>query len=251
MTRRHGARQGHQGDCPAVEAATRSALAWAGMITALATGAFLGLSCGLAPGPLLALLLAQTLRHGPREGCKIALTRLVTDAPIILVALMLAAKLEELRPLLGIVSIAGGAFVLYLAWDSFRAVRLGAEAPAERTRSWFKGIFTNLLSPHPWLFWLTVGAAILAEAIAQSWLVAVAFLFGFCLLAGRLEGGGSSHGRTVPRPAGRAALAGGHARPCRAAGGLCHPAVPRGIKASGADLTVPDWKQAGLIRKAK
>jgi threonine/homoserine/homoserine lactone efflux protein len=33
------------------------------MITALASGAFLGLSCGLAPGPLLALLLAQTLRH--------------------------------------------------------------------------------------------------------------------------------------------------------------------------------------------
>jgi len=62
------------------------------MITALASGAFLGLSCGLAPGPLLALLLAQTLRHGPREGCKIALTPLVTDAPIIVVALVLAAS---------------------------------------------------------------------------------------------------------------------------------------------------------------
>ena len=152
------------------------------MITALASGAFLGLSCGLAPGPLLALVVAQTLRHGPREGCKIALTPLVTDAPIIVVALVVAAKLAELRPLLGIVSFAGGAFVLYLAWDSFRPVRPGAEAPAERPRSWFKGIFTNLLSPHPWLFWLTVGAAILAKAIAQSWLVAVAFLFGFYLL---------------------------------------------------------------------
>ena len=35
---------------------------------------------------------------------------------------------------------------------------------------------------HPWIFWLTVGAAILAKAMAQSWLVAVAFLFGFYLL---------------------------------------------------------------------
>jgi threonine/homoserine/homoserine lactone efflux protein len=152
------------------------------MITALASGAFLGLSCGLAPGPLLALLLAQTLRHGPREGCKIALTPLVTDAPIIIVALVLAAKLAQLLPLLGIVSIAGGAFVLYLAWDSFRPARVNPEGPAEPPRSWFKGIFTNLLSPHPWLFWLTVGAAILAEAIAQSWLVAAVFLFGFYLL---------------------------------------------------------------------
>jgi threonine/homoserine/homoserine lactone efflux protein len=152
------------------------------MITVLASGAFLGLSCGLAPGPLLALVVAQTLRHGPREGCKIALTPLVTDAPIIVVALVVAAKLAQLRPLLGVVSIAGGAFVLYLAWDSLRPVRLGAEAPAEPPRSWFKGILTNLLSPHPWLFWLTVGAAILAKAIAQSWLAAVAFLFGFYLL---------------------------------------------------------------------
>jgi hypothetical protein len=68
------------------------------MITALATGAFLGLSCGLAPGPLLALLLAQTLRHGPREGCKIALTPLVADAPIILVAL---AATGFMKPLSG------------------------------------------------------------------------------------------------------------------------------------------------------
>lgn len=152
------------------------------MMTALASGAFLGLSCGLAPGPLLALVVAQTLRHGPREGCKIALTPLVTDAPIIIVALVLAAKLAQLRPLLGVVSLAGAVFVLYLAWDSSRPVRLGAEAPPEPPRSWLKGILTNLLSPHPWLFWLTVGAAILAKAIAQSWLVAAAFLFGFYLL---------------------------------------------------------------------
>jgi len=131
---------------------------------------------------MLALVLAQTLRHGPREGCKIALTPLVTDAPIIVVALVVAAKLAELRPLLGVVSVAGGAFVLYLAWDSVRPVRVDPEAPPEPPRSWFKGIFTNLLSPHPWIFWLTVGAAILARAIAQSWLVAVAFLFGFYLL---------------------------------------------------------------------
>jgi threonine/homoserine/homoserine lactone efflux protein len=131
---------------------------------------------------LLALLLAQTLRHGPREGCKIALTPLVTDAPIIVVALVVASKLAQLRPLLGIVSIAGGCFVLYLAWDSLRPARQEAEAPAEQPRSWFKGIVTNLLSPHPWLFWLTVGAAILAKAIAQSWLIAAAFLFGFYLL---------------------------------------------------------------------
>lgn len=152
------------------------------MILALASGAFLGVSCGLAPGPLLALVLTQTLRHGPREGCKIALSPLVTDAPIIIVTLVLAAKLAQLRPLLGMVSVAGGAFILYLAWETFSAVRQEAAASAEPPRSWFKGILTNLLSPHPWLFWLTVGAASLAKALAESWLAALVFLFGFYLL---------------------------------------------------------------------
>jgi threonine/homoserine/homoserine lactone efflux protein len=130
----------------------------------------------------MALVLAQTLRHGPREGCKIALAPLLTDAPIILLTLALATKLTDLRPLLGIVSIAGGAFVLYLAWENFAPVRPGADAPPESPGSWLKGILTNLLSPHPWLFWLTVGAAILAKALAQSWLVAGAFLCGFYLM---------------------------------------------------------------------
>jgi len=138
------------------------------MITALASGILLGLSAGLSPGPMLALVVAQTLRHGSREGCKVALTPLVTDAPIILVALVLASKLAELRPLLGIVSIAGGAFVLYLAWESFWPVRQASETPAERPRSWFKGIVTNLLNPHPYLFWLVIGLLYLVFQIVQA-----------------------------------------------------------------------------------
>ena len=149
---------------------------------ALATGVLLGLSAGLAPGPLLALVLAQSLRHGAREGCKVALAPLLTDVPIILLALIVAAKLAALRPLLGVVSIAGGAFVLYLAWDSLHPVSPGGELTPERPRSWLKGILTNLLSPHPWLFWLTVGAAVLAKALSQGWPVAAAFLTGFYLL---------------------------------------------------------------------
>jgi threonine/homoserine/homoserine lactone efflux protein len=61
-----------------------------------------------------------------------ALPPLVTDAPIIVVALVVTAKLAELRPLLGLVSFAGGAFILYLAWDSFRPVRVDPEAPLSR-----------------------------------------------------------------------------------------------------------------------
>ena len=71
---------------------------------------------------------------------------------------------------------------MYLAWGNFQAVHKEAQASTRPPGSWFKGVTTNLLNPHPWLFWLTVGAAILAKAMARSWLVAAAFLFGFYLL---------------------------------------------------------------------
>lgn len=152
------------------------------MIDAFASGLLLGLACGLAPGPLMALVLDHSLRHGAREGCKVALGPLFTDVPIIVLTLILAGKLAEIRPWLGGVSIAGGAFVSYLAWVSLRARQPESQAPAERAASWGKGILTNLLSPHPWLFWLTVGAATLARALAHSRLAAATFLGGFYLL---------------------------------------------------------------------
>ncbi|MGP8235024.1 MAG: LysE family translocator [Limisphaerales bacterium] len=175
------------------------------MITALASGLLLGLSAGLTPGPMLALVLAQTLRHGSCEGCKIALTPLITDPPIILVTLALASELAEFGQLLGMVCIAGGAFVLFLAWESFRPARQQGEAPPEPTKWWFKGIVTNLLNPHPWVFWLTVGAAILAKAMAQGWPIAVAFLCGFyLLLVGSKVGVALLAGRSRNLLAGRA-----------------------------------------------
>ena len=57
--------------------ALRARLGCARMFTALASGMLLGFSAGLSPGPMLTLVLAQTLRHGSREGCKIALTPLL------------------------------------------------------------------------------------------------------------------------------------------------------------------------------
>ena len=43
------------------------------MITALTSGLILGLPAGLVPGPLLALVITQSLKHNMKEGIKVAL----------------------------------------------------------------------------------------------------------------------------------------------------------------------------------
>ncbi len=42
----------------------------------LISGLVFGLSGGLTPGPLLALIITQSLRYGPREGIRIAIAKI-------------------------------------------------------------------------------------------------------------------------------------------------------------------------------
>jgi hypothetical protein len=54
-----------------------------GMTHFLGIGIIFGLSAGLAPGPLLMLVISDTLRHGIKAGVKVALAPVITDLPII------------------------------------------------------------------------------------------------------------------------------------------------------------------------
>ena len=88
------------------------------MIPFLGAAAVLGLSAGFSPGPLLALVIAQTLRYGTREGIKVSIAPLVTDAPIIAISVFLISRLAKIHSVLGLISIVGGIFVIYLAWET-------------------------------------------------------------------------------------------------------------------------------------
>ena len=98
------------------------------MISPITAGITFGLSAGLTPGPLLTFVITQTLRHGPREGIKVAAVPLITDLPIIALCLLVLSRVAGLDPLLGTLSLAGGLFVFYLAWDSFRTTPLEISA---------------------------------------------------------------------------------------------------------------------------
>src|SRR5512135_891568 len=120
------------------------------MITFLSAGIVLGLSAGFSPGPLMTLVISQTLRHGIREGVMVAVAPLVTDFPIILGATLLLTGLENYRAVLGAISLAGGLFVLLLAWESFRTAGVETSNPDTAPQSLGKGIMVNLLSPYPY-----------------------------------------------------------------------------------------------------
>lgn len=160
---------------------------------ALAAGALFGLSAGLSPGPLLALVISQTLRHGPRDGARVAMAPFITDLPIVVLCTLAVLTMTAAAPAaIGVIALAGAVMVAWLALDTWRATppgELPSGAPVPAARSWTRGALVNALSPHPWLFWLLVGSPALIVAWRNGGApAAAAFLAGFygCLVGAKV-----------------------------------------------------------------
>jgi len=149
------------------------------MLASLITGTILGLSAGFAPGPLLTLVVSETLVHDIRAGIKVALVPLLTDLPIITITLLCLARFERYQSALGFISIIGACFILYLGVQNVKTIGIPLASEVRTPKSLQKGILVNLLSPHPYLFWLTVGGPIIIKARAQSLPSALSFIVGF------------------------------------------------------------------------
>lgn len=151
------------------------------MIAFLLSGILLGLSGGLSPGPLLTLVVSETLRHGARAGIGVALAPLLTDLPIVLATVLLLRPLTDQTLPLALIHLGGG---LYLAWLGVQGVRFrGAELePTDPASSLWRGVVANFLNPSPYLFWLAVGAPTVLAAWREGWPAATAFVAAFYAL---------------------------------------------------------------------
>jgi threonine/homoserine/homoserine lactone efflux protein len=149
-------------------------------LTFLLLGAAIGFVSGVSPGPVLTLVVTETLKGGWLRGAAVAAGPLLADGPIVLLALVMANRLPpQLEPAL---SVTGGIFLIYLAVTTGLSARRAA-LPTEQKLPARGGLLTGLLarglSPHPYLFWLLVGGPTLIQAQQQGWLAVVGFVIGY------------------------------------------------------------------------
>lgn len=151
------------------------------MLEYLLSGLILGLPAAAQPGPFQAYLLAQTMKNGWRRTLPAALGPLLSDGPIILLVVLVLTQLPGwfLRG----VRVAGGFFLLYLAWGAYRAFRkadFSAPEPEDAAQqSLLEAAAINALSPGPYLFWGLAAGPILLEAWRRSIAHGASFLLGF------------------------------------------------------------------------
>lgn len=148
-------------------------------ITFLITGIIFGLSAGIVPGPLLTLVVSETLKYSKIEGMKVAIAPLITDAPIILISVFILSAFSKVNFLLGLISLLGAIFILYLAFENLKIKGFEVDIENVKPQSLKKGIITNLLNPHPYLFYFSVGGPIIIKALGVNVISAVLFLLGF------------------------------------------------------------------------
>ena len=151
------------------------------MLEFLISGMVLGLAAGVAPGAMLALVIGETLAKGTPAGIRVALAPLISDFPIVAATLLALNTLTITRPLLGVISLSGAAFLFYMSYGIWRTNGQLPGVPGRTSNPLLRGILANLLNPHPYLFWFSVGGGLLGKAMATGPMMPAAFLLAFYL----------------------------------------------------------------------
>ncbi len=146
---------------------------------ALLFGVSLGWAAGISPGPLMMFVITTALKKGARAGMHVALAPFLTDTPMLIVGVLTASVLSGGGALTAL-TVAGGVYLIWLGVFELRhleAARIESVSGAGDLR---RAVWLNLTSPHPWVFWLTVGGPFVARA--DTGLEAAGFLAGFYVL---------------------------------------------------------------------
>ncbi len=136
----------------------------------------LGVTAGIQPGPLSALVIREASNKGFAAGAVASFAPMATDLPLILAAVLLLRPLSDYPAALTALSVAGAAYCCWLAWETWTLPALAAAKSAPAAGSFRQAVMVNLLNPNPYVFWFTVGGAYLTRGIAEAVTFAVVFL---------------------------------------------------------------------------
>ena len=139
----------------------------------------MGLTAGLSPGPLLMLLISETIKQNRKAGILVACVPLITDLPIVLISLIILQVISDYHFILGVISLLGAIYLGYLAYENIRLKNIIPDIEELKPKSLKKGIITNFLNPNPYLFWMTIGAPTVLKGYRTNIFLSLCFVTGF------------------------------------------------------------------------
>lgn len=140
-----------------------------------------GFAAAAQPGPFQTYLISQTLLKGWKRTLPAAFAPLLSDGPIIALSL---AIIRQVPPWLQrFLYIAGGLFVLYLAYGAYKSWKnFDSTIPDAEThpqQNILKAALINTLNPNPYIFWSLVTGPILLTGWQETPLHGLIFIGAF------------------------------------------------------------------------
>ena len=145
-------------------------------------GITLGVVEGVKPGPLLTTVIKETLTSGFRGGIRAASAPIFTDGPLIIFSIFLAGWIATQPLVFCGISILGAIFLTRMGIECFYPEIPDIDSSdVDISRSFKRGILTNLLNPNAYIFWLLVGGPLMATAADTEPLAPFAYAISFIL----------------------------------------------------------------------
>ena len=133
------------------------------MLPILLSVVVISLSGVMMPGPMFAVTLAKSFKS-PFAGVRIALGHAVVEVPVILLIYFGFAQIFEDNLVQIVLSLAGGAMIVWLGVAMFRArARVVREGKDLSYSAFTAGIITSGLNPFFLLWWATVGSLLVVR----------------------------------------------------------------------------------------
>lgn len=154
------------------------------IIQTLLLGFFIGLTGALAPGPTLIATIDASIKGGWTMGPRLTLGHIAVE--ILMVVLILAGLFVVIGGYSWLIAGIGGTalivFGMITLLESRHAQTVLAKGTSinERTtaRPFVAGVVTSISNPYFWLWWFTVGSALMISVYAGGLGTALAFIVG-------------------------------------------------------------------------
>jgi threonine/homoserine/homoserine lactone efflux protein len=131
----------------------------------LAIVGFISISGVVMPGPVFAATVAKGYSD-IKAGLKIALGHAVVEIPLILAIFFGLDYLFQDRAVFAAIGIMGGSLLVYMGYSMIKSrKRILIEQEDTKYGAFTAGILTTISNPYFFLWWATVGAALIAGAV--------------------------------------------------------------------------------------
>ncbi len=149
------------------------------IISTLVLGFLIGLTGALAPGPTLVATINASLSGNWTAGLKVSLGHIVIETAIVVLIILGLAGVAT--PYTTMIAVTGGiALVIFgiMTITGSRRATLAADPVNTAASPYMAGLLTSAANPYFWIWWLSVGSALLIQALAGGLLLAMVFMIG-------------------------------------------------------------------------